>query len=381
MIPFFKNALPFLCVAPPVVYALITLWCASRYFGRRKATVITDLPPVTILKPVKGRDTDSFANFASFCSQKYPCVQIVFAVASAEDPALPVIQQLMERFPDSDIELVIDDRVYGPNYKVCNLMNAYPRAKHDIIIVCDSDIRVGERYLEEVCSLFADPAVGLVTSLYRTTGVHGSASAIEALGFTAEMVPNVMAALELEGLSFALGASMAVRREVLERIGGFASLVDYLADDYQLGNRVFRAGYRLELSDYFVESVLQRELLATVISRQLRWCRTMRVSRPGGYFASGVTQPALASLLALFAGGAVWGGVAVFILYSVRFAVAMTFSRRYVRDGLLPQYLWLLPMRDLLSLATWALAFVGNRVTWRGHRYLVRPGGRMEDLS
>ncbi len=380
MITLFKNVLPFLIVAPPLVYGLITLWSASRYFGRHKATA-TDLPPVTILKPVKGKDADSFANFASFCCQQYPCFQIVFAVASVEDQALPVIRQLMARFPDSDIDLVIDDRVHGPNYKVCNLMNAFPKAKHDIIIVCDSDIRVGERYLEEVCSLFADPEVGLVTSLYRTTGVQGTASALEALGFTVEMVPNVMAAIELEGLSFALGASMAVRREALERIGGFASLVDYLADDYQLGNRVFRAGYKLELSDCFVESVIQRERLATVISRQLRWCRTMRVSRPGGYFASGITQPALAALLALFAGGAVWGGIAVSLLYSVRFTVAVIFSRRYVRDDLLPRYLWLLPLRDLLSLATWALAFAGNRVTWRGHRYMVRPGGRMEDLA
>jgi ceramide glucosyltransferase len=373
-----SEILPYLVVAPSLAYSLGSLWCCARYFDRKKR-VADHYPPVTILKPVKGLDADSPANFATFCCQDYPEFQLVFAVASADDPVVPVIRELMARFPAVDIELVIDGRTYGPNYKVCNLINSWPAAKHDIIIVCDSDIRVGDHYLKEVCSLFADPAVGLVTSLYRSTGVQGFASAVEALGFSVEMVPNVLTAMELEGLSFALGASMAVRREVLESIGGFTALVDYLADDYQLGNRVLREGHRLELSDYFVECVMHRETLATVLSRQIRWCRTMRVSRPGGYLASGITQPALAALLALSVGGRA-GIAAVAMLYAVRMAVALIYSRSYVADHLLPKYLWLLPLRDLLSLATWVLAFTGNRVTWRGHRYLVRPGGRMEEV-
>jgi len=379
-----SKLLPFLFVLPPLAYAFISLWCAGRYFSR-PGPVAGELPPVTILKPVKGMDADSFENFASFCRQEYPGFQIVFAVAAADDPALPVIRRLMAEFPAVDIALVVDDRIYGPNYKVCNLMNAYPHARHDLLIVCDSDIRVGPRYLQKVCALFGDQNVGLVTSLYRTTGVHGSACALEALGFTAEMIPNVMVAMQLEGLSFALGASMAVRREALERIGGFAALVDYLADDYQLGNKVHGVGYRLELSDCFVESVMHRERLSTVLSRQLRWCRTMRVSRPGGYFASGITQPfpaALAAVVAgLLAGAAAWGWAAAGLLYGVRAVIVSLFSQRYVRDRLLPRYLWLLVPRDCLAFATWALAFAGNRVTWRGHRYLVRQGGRMEEIA
>jgi ceramide glucosyltransferase len=286
----------------------------------------------------------------------------------------------MDDFPATVIDLVIDDRIHGPNFKVCNLMNAYPSAKHDILVVCDSDIRVGENYLRKVCAPFADPRVGLVTSLYRTTGVQGAVAAVEALGFTVELVPNVMVALQLEGLSFALGASMAVSREALEKIGGFAALVDYLADDYQLGNKVSRAGYRLHLSDYFVEIVMHRERLSTVLSRQLRWSRTMRVSRPGGYFCSGLTQPALGALLAMLTGGWQMGAAAVGLLYLVRGAVVLVYSRVYVGDRLLPRYLWLLPFRDLLALATWVLAFAGSRVSWRGHRYRVRPGGRMEEV-
>jgi ceramide glucosyltransferase len=377
---FIYELLPFLLIAPPLIYSVLSLLAASAFFSRGKISA-TALPPVTILKPVKGMDAESFDNFASFCCQKYESFQIIFAVASPDDDSLPVIRRLMVEFPDVDIDLVVDNRIYGPNYKVCNLMNAFPLAKHDILIVCDSDIRVGERYLEEVSAHFADPSVGLVTSLYRTSGVEGCAGAIEALGFTVEMVPNVMVAMKLEGLTFALGASMAVRREALEKIGGFESLVDYLADDYQLGNRVFLAGYRLVLSDYFVESIIRRERLSTVLTRQLRWCRTMRASRPGGYFASGITQPAIASVAALLTGGFESGAAAVLLLYMVRSIVALNFSRKYIGDALLPKYLWLLPFRDLLASATWAIAFVGNTVIWRGHTYRVLPGGRMEEVK
>lgn len=376
-----STILPWLIILPPLAYSLIALFCGRLYFASTRPAS-GHAPPVTILKPVKGMDAESYENFASFCRQDYPLHQIVFAAADAEDPAVPVIRRIIADFPGIDIELVIDPRVYGPNYKVCNLMNAWPKAKHDIVIVCDSDIRVVPTFLREVCAPFADTKVGLVTSLYRTSSVQGAAGALEALGFTTEMVPNVMVAQRLEGLSFALGASMAVRREALEKIGGFAALVDYLADDYQLGNQVFKAGYRLELSDCFVESVMHRERLATVLSRQLRWARTMRVSRPGGYFASGITQPFPPALLALVVSGFSASGLgAAALLYAVRFAVAILYSRAFVRDNLLPRWLWLLPLRDALSFATWALAFLGDRVRWRGHLFRVLPGGKLREIS
>lgn len=375
------SILPFLITAPPLAYALISLGCARSWFNRRKLDIGFE-PPVTILKPVKGMDAESFDNFASFCRQDYAAYQLVFAVASADDPVIPVIRRLMAAFPETDINLVIDGRIHGPNYKVCNLINAFPAAKYDIIIVCDSDIRVGERYLQEVCAPFCKPEVGLVTSLYRSPGVRGAATAVEAMGFTAEMVPNVMVALRLEGLSFALGASMAVRREALENIGGFQSLVDYLADDYQLGNKVHLAGYRLELSDYFVESVMHRESLPAVLSRQLRWARTMRISRPGGYLASGITQPFSMALLALFVSCFSTTGIAAAsILYVARSVVALIYSRCYLRDGIFPRWLWLLPVRDLFSFSTWALSFLGSRVRWRGHLFRLLPGGKIVEMD
>jgi ceramide glucosyltransferase len=377
-----RQLLPFLITAPALAYAAITLYCGRSFFGVKPA--LPDFtPPVSILKPVKGVDGDSFENFASFCRQDYPQFQIVFAAASPSDPVIPVIERVMSAYPEVDIALVVDGAIHGANYKVCNLMHAHARAKHPLLIVCDSDIRVTPSYLREVCAPFADPEVGLVTSLYRSSGVRGVGCALEALGFSCEMVPNVMAALRLEGLSFALGASMAVRQSALEKIGGFEALVDYLADDYQLGNMVHRAGYRLELSPYFVESVMRGgETVAEVLVRQLRWGRTMRVSRPGGYLASGITLPFPGALLALAVSGFSREGMAAAaLLYSVRAAVSLCYSRRYLKDLLLPRWLWLLPVRDALSFGVWALSLRGSHVVWRGHRFHLSKGGKITEVA
>jgi ceramide glucosyltransferase len=390
-----RNMLPYIFIIPATVYSLITLWCAWKYFqgqvtsgkGQNTNKLLvpgSPFPPlgVTILKPVKGMDAGSYDNFASFCRQLYSGpVQIIFAAASADDPVIPVIHRLIEDHPGHDISLNINPAIHGPNYKVSNLINAFPGAKHDIIIVCDSDIRVTPDYLDAVTGHFCDPQVGLVTSLYRTSSVHNIATALEATGFTSEMVPNVLTALQLEGLSFALGASMAVRRETLASIGGFESLAEYLADDYQLGNKIHRAGWRIVLDGCFVESMMKTEHLMSVLSRQLRWARTMRVSRPAGYLASGITQPFPAAFLAaIFAPSLQTGLYAIALLYSVRLAVSTCFSQNFVRDRLLPRWLWLLPLRDMLAFFCWALSFLGNRVEWRGTRFRLKPGGKLEEL-
>jgi len=372
-----KELLPYLCILPSCIYGLLTLACAASFF-RRPAPGGEFLPPVTIIKPVKGLDPDAFDNYASFCSQDYPEFQIIFALASPDDPAIPVIRRLQAQFPECAPELVINPTSHGPNGKVGNLINAWPSVRHNIIVVADSDVRVGPGYLRATVAPFANPKVGLVTNLYRSVGVDGLPAVIEALGFTTEMIPNVMAALKLEGLSFALGASMACRREALLQIGGFGSLVDFLADDYQLGNRIARAGWRLGLSPEFVECNSRGESLGQVLTRQLRWCRTMRASRPGGYLLSGMTQPFWGVVAALaFAGisGSALAAIAGLIL--IRAMVALRFSRGYVRDNLLPRHLWLLPLKDALYSICWALSFLGRRISWRGDTYELQPGGRI----
>lgn len=377
--------LPYILVAPAAVYILISLVCARKFFkgtGYRVPGTACPLSPVTILKPVKGMDADSYENFASFCQQEYGgALQMIFAAASPDDPVIPVIRRLIENFPDHDISLTVNPAIHGPNYKVSNLINAFPQARHDIIIVCDSDIRVAPGYLQSVTAHFSDPQVGLVTSLYRTSSVHGIATALEATSFTAEMIPNVLVALHLEGLSFALGASMAVRREALACIGGFEILADYLADDYQLGNKIHHAGWRIALDDCFVESIIKTEGLMTVLTRQLRWARTMRVSRPGGYLASGITLPFPAAFLAILLAPTLPVGLAAAsLLYGLRMAASTIYSRAFVKDNLFPQWLWLLPLRDMLAFFSWALSFLGNRVEWRGSRFTLKPGGKIEEL-
>ncbi len=377
-----RNLLPFLAVLPAAAYSLITLWCGWSFFIDKKVKREGNLKkalPVTVMKPVKGMDEGSYENFASFCLQNYDApVQLLFSLSDPDDPALSVIRRLIKNFPDHDISISINEKIHGLNYKISNLINAFPLVKNDIIIICDSDIRVENSFLNSVVSHFSDSTVGLVTSPYRTSKVYGISTAFEALAFTTEMVPNVVTALKLEGLSFALGAAMTFRRQALEDIGGLDALVDFLADDYQLGNKIYHAGWKLLLDDQFVESVLKPETLSNILSRQLRWARTMRVSRPIGYLASGITLPGLGILATLAAGSIPAALTSVAFLYLIRFSVATFFSRKCIEDKLLPAWLWLLPFRDLLAFSSWLLAFTGNSVTWRGHRFKVLQNGKLK---
>lgn len=369
--------LPFLLILPAVIYQLLSLYAVRAFFARGTKTS-DSLPPVSIIKPLKGFDSRLYENLASFCRLQYPEYQIVLAVASHDDPAVAVVNRLMAAFPATDIVLSIDATQYGANLKVSNLLNAWHLLKYDIIAISDSDISVGPDYLRSLVPFFADPSVGLVTSLYRSTDVASVAGTVEALGLTVEMIPNVIVAERLEGLSFALGASMVCRRAALASIGGLGVLADYLADDYQLGNRIARAGWRVELSSHFVESMISCDSCGAILSRQLRWSRTMRVSRPIGYFAAGLKDPFLAVILVIAIFGmslSVLG--AALVVYSVRVTAALLLSRLYVRDNLLPRHIWLLPFRDMIAVAAWLLAFTGNRVTWHGNTFRILPGGRM----
>ncbi len=380
----YRNLLPFLALTPATVYGLLTLWCGHDFFKRRSlegvhATDATELS-ISILKPVKGMDEGSYENFASFCRQQYSGqIQLIFCAAQADDPVIPVIHRLMADFPHHDISLQINSTIYGPNYKVSNLINGFDLARHDLLMICDSDIRVDETFLRSVTAHFKAHDVGLVTSPYRSSQVHGPATAFEALAFSTEMIPNVVTAIRLEGLSFALGAAMTFRREALLQIGGLHALVEYLADDYQLGNQIHRAGWHLVLDSQFVESMLRPESFYTIFSRQLRWSRTMRVSRPVGYLASGITLPGLGIIAALLLGPLPAALTAIALFYLLRLSISTIFSRCFLADNLLPRWGWLLPLRDLLASATWLAAFTGNQVTWRGHRFTIRSDGKLKE--
>ena len=241
-------------------------------------------PPVSVLKPLKGIDPEIWESFCSHCEQDYPDYQLIFGVSDAQDPAAGVVRRLQEKYPQRQIELVVCDRDLGTNPKVSNLAQMLPAARHEVLLVNDSDIRVPPDYLRRVIAPLADDSVGLVTCLYRAVAGRTLGSRLEALSVSTDFVPGVLSARFLEkGLRFGLGSTLAFRRHDLEKIGGFEGLADYLADDYELGRRMAGMGKRVELSEVVVDTFLPAYSLRQFFEHQMRWSRTIRDARRWGY--------------------------------------------------------------------------------------------------
>jgi ceramide glucosyltransferase len=339
-------------------------------------------PGITLLKPVMGLDNDTYACLASFINQDYPHRQILFGFASPADPVLPVLRKLRDQHPHVDIQIIACPQDLGLNPKVSTLRQLLPHARHDVLVISDSDVRVRPDLLTRLAAALQQPEVGLATCLYRSGPVHTPGGALEALSVSADFIPSVAIAHYVEGIRFALGAVMALPRQVLESIGGLAGIADYLADDYQLGYRVSQAGLKVQLLPYVVETLGGRQSVADYVSHQLRWARTYRVCRPQGYFAYGITFALPWSLLAWLASGlAPWGGRLVWLCLLTRLAMAAVAERTSLRGRLPWRYFLLLPIKDLISFGLWLMSFLGDTVTWKGRRYRVAPDGRLENLK
>jgi len=370
-----------------VAFYFISAWCLAAFFKRendntKEGPVSGNSPPLTVLKPVRGADGDTYENLKSFVLQDYPEYQVIFGIADPADPAVKVVESLIAEYPGLDLKLVIGGGRDCPNRKVGNLTGMYPHAKYGILVISDSDMRVGPGYLMAVAKGFSDQGVGLVTCPYRGAHPEDIGSALEALTIDTDFLPSVAVAERLEGLSFALGATMAVRREAIESIGGLDALGDFLADDYQLGNLVGSAGYKLKLSGYILDSVGRSESVGGFLAHQLRWGRTYRVCRPKGYFLSVLTKGTAFSVFFLAASGfstAGWGVVAANL--AVRFGLALFTEVRYVRGPGVLKFFWLLPVKDLLGFAIWLLSFTGSRVRWQDKCYIVGNDGRMRSMD
>jgi ceramide glucosyltransferase len=369
-------------------YYLVCLLCARHWRSQRlnastpqhlNASTPQHLPPVSILKPVRGTDPEQYANFESFCKLEYPCYQLVFGALDADDPGLDTARRLAQDYPDHDIAVVEGGNAFGLNRKVCNLENMRGAAAHDLYILCDSDMRVAPDYLHRVVAPFASPRVGLVTSPYRGHLARGLASKLEALGIGADFIPSAFVAYYLWRLRFAFGSTIAIRKDVLDEIGGFRPLADQLADDYLLAHRTEQAGYEVVLSDYVVDDVLGAEPFGEMWSRRLRWAKTSRLMRPGPYAGSFVTNGIVLALLFLLTSGASpigWGMLGVTL--AVRGVVATYIARSCTDDESLPRLLPLLPLSDLVSFALFVCSFWGRHIVWRGERLRVLKGGRLE---
>lgn len=356
-----------LCIAG--ARSLLTSWRRAR--GGFRAT-----PPVSILKPLKGSDPEMYESFRSHCLQDYPEYEIVFGVTDAADPAVAGVTQLKREFPNRPIQLVVCPKILGPNVKVSNLEQMVQAARYEYLIVNDSDIRVEQDYLRRVVAPFGDEDVGMVTCLYRGIAAGTLGSRLEALGITTDFCPGVIAARLLEGgLSFGLGSTLAFRRRELDQIGGFQAIVDFLADDYELGHRIAGLGKKILLSDVAVETHLPAYEFSAFLAHQLRWARGVRDSRLAGYIGLASTFGLMWALLnVLFAGAAYWSWILLGCVLLLRILAALAVGKSVLRDRQLLKQLWLFPLRDLIAVAVWIVSFWGHTVTWRGDEFELRKG-------
>ena len=354
-------------------------WVVVRRFaGRCGRAAANATRPVSVLKPLHGDEPLLEEALTSVCRQAYPALQVVFGVQDAADTTLPLVRRLQARFPDCDIAVVVDPRDHGPNRKVANLINMLPAAKHDVLVIADADMHVAPDWLHRLVAALEEPGVGLVTTVYTGVPVGLLApppsregrgrDAIGALGadqINHYFLPGALLARAM-GRQDCLGATMMLRRETLERIGGFAALVDHLADDNVLGRLVQGLGLRVELAETIPATTVPETTLLALWRHELRWARTIRALEPAAFAASVLQYPLVWGALAvLLGGGATWTLAWFALVWAIRAAAVRGVDRALALANRSP--LWLLPLRELMSVVVMAVSYAGRRVDWRGH--------------
>jgi ceramide glucosyltransferase len=325
---------------------------------------------VSILKPIRGSDPGFYAAIRSQAAQKYPQFEILFGISDPADSAAPEIQRLIQEFPSVPIRLILCSQD-APNRKVGVLMDLAREAQYPLLIVSDSDITVPEGYLCDVTAPLAGPAIGLVTCLYRAEA-DNLPSRFEALAIATDFAPSTLVAPFVGISEFGLGSTLAFRRADLERIGGFRAIADYLADDYQLGRKLHSLGLRNLISKVVVSTRLSAGSWSAAWKHQLRWARTIRLSR-GAYVGLPVTYATLWAVIAAVCGH--WWLAAA--LLAIRFAMAITSGWFVLRSADVLRYFYLIPFRDLWGVAIWAAGLFGDTVEWRGRRLKLDADGKI----
>jgi ceramide glucosyltransferase len=369
-------------------YFLAALVAAVVFLSARRAPLAEFAPGVSILKSLKGLDPNMLDAFRSHCRQTYAGeYELLFGVSSLDEPAAAAVEQLKQEFPAHSIRLIECPANLGTNGKVSNLVQLATHASYPYLLINDSDITVSPRYLERVMAGFVflreasdigkpSREVGLVTALYRGRAHSALPSRLEALGIATDFQAGVLLSRMIEGgLHYGLGSTLAVSCEALEKIGGLATLVDHLADDYELGARVSRAGYRVALSAEVVETAIPAYAWRGFIDHQLRWARTVRDARPWGYAGLIFTHGLAWALLNVMASGV--SPLSLWLLamsFFLRLSLAMTVGAQVLGDHQVLPNLWLLPFRDLVAMGIWVFGFAGNTIVWRGERFELKDG-------
>jgi len=351
-------------------YYLLAIAAALRL--RKPAPSAATLPPVSVLKPMYGKEPGLYEAIRSHAVQDYPEFEILFGVQDPADPAAGEVERLRREFPAGRLRLLIVGKPQAPNAKAAVLEELARQASHELLVVSDDDILVQPGYLRAIVTAFRNDKVGLVTCLYRAPA-RTFASLVEALGIATEFAPSVLVARLLGVVDFALGSTMALRASTVREVGGFAALQNFLADDYQLGRNVAARGYRIEFASAVVETGAGGASWSQVWKHQLRWSRTIRVSRPGGYYGSIITHATIWALVAI-AAGLLWAGVAALAL---RLAAGLLVGGIVLHDKKVWRWFWLMPVRDLFGFAVWAGGCVGSTVYWRGRKLRLRRDGRI----
>ena len=376
------------------VFLGMAVVAAVRFSGnsrraRRQALSLSPecLPAVSILKPVHGMEPRLAETLESFFRQDYPDFEIIFGARSEEDASLEVIAKLRAKYPNVRTRVVISGDPSWPNAKVFSLAKMIGSSDRPYFVISDSDILVGRDFLRNVVPPLLQPNVGLVTCLYRGIPADDVWSQLEALGMSVEMPAGVMVADMMEGMKFALGAAMAVRREAIDAIGGMREAAQFYSDDFVLGNLIAAAGYRVVLSHYRVGHVLAGRTLRRTFGDQLRWMKSTRFSRPWGHIGSGLTYAVPYGILALVLGMSgrhyhLRLGEDLFLMaWFNRMLLALVVGWGVLRDRRCLAFSWLYPVRDLLGFCTWGLSFAGNKFFWRGEPYQFGEDGRITPVQ
>lgn len=363
-------------------YVVLAILGVVRFGMKLKAAPTpSSFSPVTMLKPLCGMEAGLADNLRSFCRQDYDTFQIVFGVRDQNDPSIAVIDKITEEFPEHDITLVVDDRIIGTNYKISNLANMMAVAKYDVVVISDSDMRVGPDYLRTIAAPFADGTVGATTCLYSGNPSGGPASNLGAMFINDWFLPSALLPTMFGELTYCFGATMAIRRNVLEKFGNFDRLADYLADDYMLGQFVVEQGYRIVLAPYVVENVIDEPDLKGLFHHEIRWARTIRSVQPLGYSLSFITELLPLSLIAALPLYLLSeSGILVLALLCSTLAVriALHYAVSVTVPGGTMFAPWLIPVRDLMSVAVRIVSYFGSKVMWRESAFEIHANNQLK---
>jgi len=374
-IPIWRDVILVLAIAP-LAYYIVAMAACVRFFRRERRKTLPDFRlPISLLKPVHGVDFGTYENFTSFCRQNYHEYEILFCVNDLSDPAVPVIQKVMTEFPQIPIRLLSGAEPVGTNRKVNNLALLAGEARYEILVQTDADVRVGPDFLLEMAAPFANSETGVVSCFYRGMVEADLRAEIEAIGAVTDLLPGAMVADWKEGVTFALGAAVATTKTWLAKIGGYEALADYLADDYEIGNRLYKAGAHVLISRELVWTMYPAQTWRGFWAHQVRWARTTRLVRPVSYLGMVITHGLAWAVAAAFCAPTPQIGAWYLCAYLVlRLSLAWTAGVWGLEDALVKRKLWLVPIRDAVHFAVWIAAFTSNRVHWSGQDYKVTHG-------